>query len=78
MAKRDTFAVHDRVSSPTYGDGTISGIDEKYTTIQFDTNGTRRFLTTLVKLEHSDSPPPVKPERTKKARQGTPAGRGES
>jgi hypothetical protein len=68
MAKTNEFSVKDRVTSSTYGEGTISAMDEKYTTVAFDHNGTRRFLTTLVKLERSDSAPPVKPERAKKGK----------
>ena len=70
MAKTSTFSVDDRVTSPIYGDGTIRAVDEKFTTIDFDENGTRRFVTSLVKLERSDSPkPPPKPERARKGRQ---------
>jgi len=68
MVKSQTFAVNDRVSSGTYGQGTITHVDEKYTTIEFDQGGTRRFLTSLVQLERSDVPAPVKPERTKKSK----------
>jgi hypothetical protein len=68
MAKPQAFSVTDRVLSATYGQGTITHMDEKYTTIEFDENGKRKFLTALVQLEKSDSPAPVKPERTKKSR----------
>jgi hypothetical protein len=68
MGKTNEFSVNDRVTSATYGEGTVSAVDEKYTTIAFDQNGTRRFLTTLLKLERSDSVPPAKPERAKKAK----------
>lgn len=68
MSKAQTFAVNDRVSNVTFGAGTISRMDEKYTTIQFDEGSTRRFLTSLVQLSRSDTPAPVKPERTRKAR----------
>ena len=68
MSKARTFGVTDRVSSPTYGQGTVTKLDEKYTTIEFDEGSTRRFLTELVQLERSDTPAPVKVERKKKAR----------
>lgn len=68
MGKTSEFSVNDRVTSATYGEGTISVVDEKYTTIAFDQHGTRKFLTTLLKLERSDSVAPVKPERAKKAK----------
>jgi hypothetical protein len=69
MAKASPFSVDDRITSPTYGEGTVRAVDEKFTTIEFDENGTRRFLTSLVQLERSDSQrPPPKPERAKKGR----------
>jgi hypothetical protein len=68
MGKPQGFSVSDRVSSATYGQGTITQVDEKYTTIEFDQAGTRKFLTSLVQLERSDVPAPVKPERTKKSK----------
>lgn len=69
MAKSTTFSVDDRVTSPMYGEGTIRAVDEKYTTIAFDENGTRKFLTSVAQLERSNSqPPPAKPERAKKAK----------
>ena len=68
MGKTNEFSVNDRITSSAYGEGTISAVDEKYTTIAFDHHGTRRFLTSLVKLDRSDSAPPVKAERPKKAK----------
>ena len=68
MGKTNEFSVNDRITSSAYGEGTISAVDEKYTTIAFDHHGTRKFLTTIVKLERSDSLAPVKPERPKKAK----------
>ena len=68
MSKPPTFALNDRVRSATYGEGSITRIDEKYTTIEFDDGGTRKFLTSVVQLERSDSSAPVKAERTKKAK----------
>jgi DUF1009 family protein len=69
MAKTTPFSVDDRVTSPTFGEGTVRAVDEKDTTIVFDQNGTRKFLSSVVKLERSDSlPPPPKPERARKAR----------
>ena len=72
MAKSSTFSVSDRVSAPTYGAGTITRLDEKYTTIEFDDGATRKFLTAVVQLERSETSAPVKAERpksTKKTKQ---------
>lgn len=62
------FSINDRVSHFQYGQGTITEVVQPYMTIEFDENGTRRFLTSLVKLEHSDvaaPEPPAKPVRKK-------------
>lgn len=61
-----TFAVNDRVTNSFFGTGTISQVNEHYTTIVFDENGTKKFLTPMVQLEHSNTPAPVKPVRLKK------------
>ncbi len=61
---QDRFVVADRVSNPTYGLGTIKHVDGRYTTIAFDDHGTRKFVTTLVRLEHSDIPAPKRAGRT--------------
>jgi hypothetical protein len=68
MSKSNGFSVNDRVTSTLFGMGTVSRMDEKYTTIEFDESGTRKFLTSLVKLEPSDSPAPVKRERARKGK----------
>lgn len=64
----EVFSVNDRVMNPTYGSGTISQVDSHYTTIAFDEHGTKKFLTSMVKLEHSSTPAPAKPARAKKAK----------
>jgi hypothetical protein len=54
----------------TYGSGTVTSSDEKYTVIEFDEHGRRVFLTDVVTLTKSDAPAPNKPakaKRTKKA-----------
>ena len=71
MAKNsDALAVNDRVNHETYGLGTVTAIDEARTTIQFDDNGSRKFVTSLVRLERSSvaaPAPPPKKSRSKKA-----------
>ena len=62
------FSAKERVAHSIYGLGTISHVDERLTTIDFDENGTRKFLTDVVQLEHSDTPTPAKPVRTKNAK----------
>ena len=63
------FAKNSRVSQPTYGAGTVTSSDERYTVIEFDQHGRRVFLTDMVELSKTDEPAPNKPvkERKKKA-----------
>ena len=58
-----------RVTQSTYGAGTVTSSDDKYTVIEFDLHGRRVFLTDMVTLGKTDEPAPHKPakERRKKA-----------
>lgn len=60
------FALKDRVDHAVYGLGTIVAISTHRTTIRFDRSGTRRFVTSLVKLKSSDSPAPARARGRKK------------
>ena len=67
------FGVKDRVTHFVYGPGTIAEMQHGYTTIDFDTNGRRKFLTSMVQLEPTDvlAPPPApKKSRAKSAKTG--------
>jgi hypothetical protein len=68
-----TYAPKDRIDNPHFGLGTIVTIDQHYTTIKFDENGTRKFVTSKVKLAPSDTPKParrgVKKKKKKKVKQ---------
>ena len=55
-----------RVTQTTYGSGTVTSSDEKYTVIEFDEHGRRVFLTDVVTLTKSDSPAPNKPTKAKR------------
>jgi hypothetical protein len=69
MAKNQAaFAVHDRVIHSVYGLGTIREAGDRHTTIAFDENGTRKFMTDMVRLEHSATPAPAKPVRPSRAK----------
>ena len=63
MAK---YAIGDRVTQPQYGPGTITAVDDSRTVIQFDEHGTRMFATSMVTLERSATPAPVKPTRARR------------
>lgn len=54
------FSVNQRVNHHVYGLGTISMIDDLHTIIEFDENGRRKFMTSMVRLEHSDAAPPTR------------------
>lgn len=54
------FRKDDRVSHSRFGPGVVVEVDARYTRIQFDEEGVRKFLTTLVQLERSELPLPVK------------------
>ena len=63
------FRKDDRVSHARHGAGIIVDADERYTTVAFDADGVRKFVTPIVQLERSDLPQAPKP---------TPAPRGRS
>ena len=60
------FSVGDRVSQSQYGAGTVTAVDERHTIIAFDEHGPRTFVTSIVKLEASDTEKPVKAKRVRK------------
>jgi hypothetical protein len=55
-----------RVSHASYGNGTITTADERYTVIEFDDHGKKTFLTEQVVLTASDEPEPNKPAKTRR------------
>ena len=69
MAKNpEAFAVNDRVLHATYGPGTIVEVGPLRTIIEFDTNGRRKFMTSLVQLERSDVAAPAAPSKRSRAK----------
>jgi hypothetical protein len=60
------FAKGSRVSQSTYGAGTVTSSDERYTVIEFDQHGRRVFLTDMVTLGKTDEPAPNKPAKEKR------------
>jgi hypothetical protein len=54
-----------RVSQGQYGPGTILESNQHHTVIDFDEHGARRFITTMVELQSSKVPAPVKKKRAK-------------
>lgn len=54
------FGSGDRVTHATYGDGTVSSVNEYHTKIVFDEHGLRTFVSPRVVLTASSTPAPVK------------------
>ncbi|MCC7009863.1 MAG: hypothetical protein IT184_13735 [Acidobacteria bacterium] len=65
------FAKDSRVTQPNYGAGTVMSSDERYTVIEFDLHGRRRFITDKVTLSKTDEPAPVKPAKTRRKKAAT-------
>jgi hypothetical protein len=72
MAKNSGgFAPNERVNHAIYGLGTISEVNDLHTVIDFDENGRRKFVTSIVRLERTDilaPPPPARRTRSKTAK----------
>lgn len=66
MRLQISYAAGDRVCHGHYGDGTVTGVNEYHTVIEFDAHGSRRFATPLVRLDPSATPPPPKPTKTRR------------
>lgn len=66
-----TFSVNDRVVHPAFGDGTIASTDAEYTVIDFDTAGTRKFVTRMLSILPTDTAAPAKPAKKKSAKKAT-------
>lgn len=63
-----SFSVSDRVLHAVYGLGTISRVDDDHIVIEFDLEGQKKFVTSIVQLEHSDvEAPPKTRSRARKA-----------
>jgi hypothetical protein len=60
------YSAKGRIDHARFGTGTVLEIDENYTTIEFDENGTRKFVTGMLEVEPSDTPKP--PRRRKPAK----------
>ncbi len=72
MAKNSQgLAVNERVNHATYGPGTITAVDSARTTIEFDHNGRRKFVTSLVQLESSTVAAPIPPAKRSRPKKAT-------
>jgi hypothetical protein len=68
----NAFQKDDRIAHTRFGPGVVVAVDARYTTIEFDESGVRKFVTALVQLERSDLPVPVKPPRVRRRRARAP------
>ncbi len=59
---------YDRVSHTRFGPGVVIDVDWRYTIIEFDEAGVRKFVSTLVRLERCELPLPVKPTPVRRRR----------
>jgi|SoiMethySBSTD1v2_1073268.scaffolds.fasta_scaffold00083_61 hypothetical protein len=60
-----------RVTHRRFGAGVVLDVDERYTTVDFDETGTRKFVTSLLQLEACDLPLPVRPPRPRRRRRAS-------
>ena len=61
------FAVSHRITHSVYGAGTITSLDDRHVVIEFDEGGRKKFVTSIVQLEHSETPAPTPRKRKPKA-----------
>lgn len=60
------FAVNHRITHPVYGTGTITSLDDHHVVIEFDEGGRKKFVSSIVQLEHTETPaPPVRKRKAK-------------
>lgn len=64
----------DRVAHTRFGPGVVIDADARYTIIEFDEAGVRKFVSTLVQLERCELPLPVKPAPVRRGRRKVIAG----
>ena len=73
MAKNSNgFAVNERIQHEDYGPGTITNIGPLHTTIEFDQAGTKKFMSSMVRLERTDVAAPQRRARSSGAKKSAP------
>ena len=73
MAKNSNgFAVNERIQHEDYGPGTITNIGPLHTTIEFDQAGTKKFMSSMVRLERTDVAAPQRRARSAGAKKSAP------
>ena len=69
-----SFRKDDRVSHTRFGPGVVTDVDARYTIIEFDEAGVRKFVSTLVQLERCELPRPIRPAPVRRWRRKVIAG----
>ena len=69
-----SFRKDDRVSHTRFGPGVVTDVDARYTIIEFDEAGVRKFVSTLVQLERCELPRPIRPAPVRRRRRKVIAG----
>jgi hypothetical protein len=62
------FSTNERINHYIYGLGTISEVNDLHTVIEFDQNGRKKFVTSIVQLERTSVPAPAAPARRTRAK----------
>jgi hypothetical protein len=58
----------DRVHQVTYGTGTVTEADGRYTSVDFDDHGVRKFSTPIANFERTAVPAPERPAQKGRAK----------
>ncbi|MGH9313478.1 MAG: hypothetical protein ACRD09_13245 [Vicinamibacterales bacterium] len=61
------YAKGDRVAQANYGAGTVIDSNARHTVIDFDEHGRRTFVTSLMALEETTEPAPIRKRRARRA-----------
>ena len=64
------FSVNERIQHEDYGPGTITNIGPLHTTIEFDQVGTKKFMSSMVRLERTDVAAPQRRARAATGKSG--------
>jgi hypothetical protein len=63
-----SFPREARVTHRRFGAGVVLDVDARYTIVDFDESGTRKFVTSLLQLDACDLPRPIRPPVTRRRR----------
>jgi hypothetical protein len=67
-----SFPREARVTHRRFGAGVVLDVDERYTIVDFDETGTRKFVTSMLQLDACALPLPVRPPARRRQRRRAP------